>query len=261
MASGGASTVPAGDVSRTGPGGLPVVFLHGLRTSRTMWRAQLATVAAFGHRALAVDLPGHGERTDEPFTLDGAVEAVRAAVDEVGGRALVVGLSLGGYVGIAHAARHPEQVAGLVAASCCTRPHAAVVGAWGLASHLILRLPDGGAGLNDLFVRLALPPAGAADAGAGGFALGVMSPVLRALRGVDVLGDLRRVVAPVWLVNGRFDHFRGGERAFLAACRDGRLVVVPGATHLVSLVRPTRFGRAVLEALAVAEERERVATR
>jgi pimeloyl-ACP methyl ester carboxylesterase len=221
-----------------------------------MWRAQLGAVEASGHRAVAVDLPGHGTRTEEEFTLEGAVDTVRTAVDEVGGRALVVGLSLGGYVGIAHAARHPEQVAGLVAASCCTRPHALVVGAWGLASRAILRLPDRGAALNDLGVRLALPTAGAADAAAGGFALDVMSPVLRVLAGVDVLGDLRRVEAPVWLVNGRFDHFRGEEHAFLAACRDGRLVVVPGATHLVSLVRPTRFSRAVLEALAVVDGRE-----
>ena len=235
---------------------LPVVFLHGLRTSRTMWRAQLSAVTAAGHPAVAVDLPGHGERIDEGFTLDAAVDAVTGAVDEVGGRALVVGLSLGGYVGITHAARHPEQVAGLVAASCCTRPHALVVDAWGVASRAILRLPDRGAALNDLAVRVALPPAGAQDVAAGGFALDVMSPALRALSGVDVLGDLRRVEAPVWLVNGRYDHFRGEERAFLAACRDGRLVVVPGATHLVSLVRPTRFSRAVLEALAAVEERE-----
>ena len=34
------------------------------------------------------------------------------------------------------------------------------------------------------------------------------------------------------------------------SARDGRLVVVPRATHLVSLVAPERFTRAVLEAYA-----------
>lgn len=252
-------------------GGVPVVFVHGLRTSRTMWRAQVAAVEAAGHRALAVDLPGHGERTGEEFTLGGAVEAVRAAVGQVTGvcgrgvadegttssrgRALVVGLSLGGYVGIAHAARHPEQVAGLVAASCCTRPRPAVVGAWEAASRAILRLPDRGAALNDAMVRAFLPAQGAADASAGGFAFDVMTSALREMARADTLGDLRRVSAPVWLVNGRYDHFRSEERAFLAACRDGRLVVVPGATHLVSLVRPTRFTRTVLEALVEVDAR------
>lgn len=236
-------------------GPLPVVFLHGLRTSRSMWRAQAAAVEAWGHPAVAIDLPGHGRRLDEEFTLDGAVDAVRAAVDAAGGRALVVGLSLGGYVAIVHAARFPGQVAGLVASSCCTRPYPLVVDAWAAVARAIGRLPDRGAALNALAVRLALPAAGAADAGAGGFALDVMGSALRALRGVDVLAALRSVQAPVWLVNGRLDHFRGEERAFLAACREGRLVVVPGATHLVSLVRPTRFSRAVLEALAAVDQR------
>jgi pimeloyl-ACP methyl ester carboxylesterase len=228
---------------------LPVVLLHGLRTSRTMWRAQMAAVEAAGHPAVAVDLPGHGRRRGERFTWDGAVDAVARGVDDVGGRALVVGLSLGGYVGIAHATRHPEQVAGLVAAACSTRPLRPLVGAWELAVRGIAHLPDEGARLNQLMVDLALPPAGARDAGAGGFALDVGRDVLRAVLAARPVEDLARIQVPVWLVNGRYDHFRGEERRFLAACRDGRLVVVPGATHLVSLVAPVRFSRVVLEAL------------
>ncbi|MFC4616016.1 alpha/beta fold hydrolase [Cellulomonas algicola] len=229
--------------------GLPVVLVHGLRTSRTMWRAQVEALERAGRTALAVDLPGHGARVDEPFTFDGAVETVRAAVDDVGGRALVVGLSLGGYVGIAHAARHPEQVAGLVAASCSTRPLPLLVGGWALAARGIGRLPDHGEGLNAFMVRRFLPAQGALDVGAGGFALMVTRDVLREVTTATPLDDLARVDAPVWLVNGRFDHFRGDERAFLRACRHGRLVVVPGATHMVSLVAPERFTRSVLEAL------------
>ena len=237
-------------------GGLPVVFLHALRTSHTMWRSQVMAVEAAGHQAVAVDLPGHGVRRGEEFTLDGAVAAAADAVAAAGGRALVVGLSLGGYVAIAHAARHPEQVAALVAASCCTRPFRPVVRSWEMLSRALLRLPDRGAALNNLVAAAMLPPPAVADAAAGGWSLEVMTSALSAMAVADPLGDLARVEAPVWLVNGRFDHFRGEERAFLAACRDGRLVVVPGATHMVSLVRPTRFTRAVLEALAAADERE-----
>jgi pimeloyl-ACP methyl ester carboxylesterase len=101
-----------------------------------------------------------------------------------------------------------------------------------------------------------LPPAGAADAAAGGYALEVVVDVLRVGHGADPLGDLARIDAPVWLVNGRFDHFRTQERRFLRACQDGRLVVVPRATHLVSLVAPERFTRVVLEACDVVDARE-----
>ncbi|WP_147794338.1 alpha/beta fold hydrolase [Cellulomonas sp. Y8] len=241
---------------------VPVVLVHGLRTSRTMWRAQVEALRAYGVRSLAVDLPGHGERRGERFTLDGAVSAVADGVDAVGGRALVVGLSLGGYVGITHAARRPDQVAGLVAAACSTRPLVALVDGWALLARGIARLPDAGAGLNQGMVERVLSPSAAADVAAGGFALDVMDDVLRAMRAATPVEDLARVEAPVWLVNGRYDHFRGEERRFLRACRDGRLVVVPGATHLVSLTAPVGFTRAVLGAVdAVSALGERVPSR
>ncbi len=231
-------------------GAPPVVLVHGMRASGTMWRAQVDGLQRAGYEALAIDLPGHGTRLGEPFTLDGAVDAVRDGVDVVGGRALVVGLSLGGYTAIAHAARHPEQVAGLVAAACCSVPRPAVVRAWGLAADAFFaRLPDRGAAINQALVDRTLPPTSAADVGAGGFALDVVGDVMRAMREATPVADLARVQAPVWLVNGRYDHFRGDERRFLAACRDGHLVIVPGATHLVSLVRPVRFTRVLLEVL------------
>jgi len=236
---------------------VPVVLLHGLRSSRTMWRGQLEALDRAGRSALAIDLPGHGERRGERFTLDGAVEAVAEAVDALGGSAFVVGLSLGGYVGIRHAARRPDQVAGLIAASCSTRPHKVLLAGWAFGASYIVRLPDGGARLNQFFVDLALPPQGAQDAGAGGFALDVTDDVLREMATATPLEDLGRVEAPVWVVNGRLDHFRGEERRFVAACADGRLVVVPGATHLVNLVRPTRFTRVLLEALAEVDDRSR----
>lgn len=240
---------------------VPVVLVHGLRTSRTMWRAQVEALRAYGVEALAVDLPGHGARRGERFTLDGAVQAVADGVDAVGGRALVVGLSLGGYVGITHAARRPDQVAGLVAAACSTRPLAALVDGWTLLARGIARLPDAGAGLNQGMVDRVLSPSAAADVAGGGFALDVMDDVLRAVRAATPVEDLARVEAPVWLVNGRYDHFRGEERRFLRVCRDGRLVVVPGATHLVSLTAPVGFTRAVLDAVdAVSAGQERAAS-
>lgn len=231
-------------------GRVPVVLVHGLRTSRTMWRAQVRTLGAAGHPAVAIDLPGHGRRRGERFTLDGAIGAVAEAVDGLGGRALVVGLSLGGYLGIAHAARYPRQVAGLVAAGCSTHPARLVVDAWVLAARGIARLPDAGAGLNQFMVDHTLTATAAADVAAGGFALDVMVDALREMRTATPLEDLARVRAPVWLVNGRYDHFRGEERRYLAACRDGRLVVLRGAKHLVSLDAPVAFDRVLLEALA-----------
>ena len=157
----------------------PVILVHGSRTSRTMWRAQEEVLARAGVPALACDLPGHGARRGEPFTLDGAVDAVANGIDDLGGRALVVGLSLGGYVAIEARARRPRSVLGLVAASCSTAPSTRLRGAWLLAAERIERFPDGGAALNQALVDRTLSPQAAADLGAGGFALDVMSAILR----------------------------------------------------------------------------------
>ncbi len=231
---------------------LPVLFVHGSRTSRTMWRAQLEAMDRAGVVATALDLPGHGRRIGEPFTLEGAVTTVARAVDDLGGRAFVVGLSLGGYVAIEHRARFPEQVAGLVAASCCTVPSSPLRGAWRVAADRIEKLPDNGAAINQALVDRTLPPAGIVDIGEGGFALTAMTAILDEVGRSDPLAALAATDSPVWFVNGRWDHFRLGEREFVAAARAGgapaELVVISGAKHLVSLDRPVAFNRAVLEA-------------
>ena len=49
-----------------------VVLVHGIRTSATMWRAQVEHLTARGNPVIAVDLPGHGSRMSEEFTLETA---------------------------------------------------------------------------------------------------------------------------------------------------------------------------------------------
>ncbi len=231
---------------------LPVVLLHGARTSATMWRAQQEALVRAGRAVVAPDLPGHGTRSSERFTLEAARSVIGDAIGGVGGRAVVVGLSLGGYLAIDHAARHPDRVLGVVAAGCSTSPGGPLPWGWRQAVRVIERLPDRGAWLNRTMVRLALPAQGVADAAAGGFALEVMGDVLDEVGTLRPLRDLRAVTCPLWFVNGRWDHFRGQERAYLRAASNAasaRLVVVPGASHLVSLVRPAAFNRTLLEAL------------
>jgi pimeloyl-ACP methyl ester carboxylesterase len=235
---------------------LPVVLLHGSRTSSSMWRRQRLALEAAGVPTAAPDLPGHGSHRDVRFTLDEAVATTARAVTQAGGRALVVGLSLGGYVAIEHRARHPEQSAGLLAASCCTSPDTPLRGAWLRLARWIERWPDSGARLNQTLVRGMLDAASGEDLAAGGFALDAMADVLWEIGGTDTRRALAATSSPVRLVNGQWDHFRGQERSMLAAARstgaDARLVVVPRARHLVSLDAPVAFTRAVLEAHAVA---------
>jgi pimeloyl-ACP methyl ester carboxylesterase len=216
-----------------------------------MWRAQVEALSPH-RRVVAPDLPGHGTRRGERFSLDGALAAIDAAADAAcgaSGKVVVVGLSLGGYLALAWAARRPDRVAGVVAAACSGRPGGPLTRGWVVLSRLIGALPDHGARLNRTAVARVVPEPGATDLGAGGFALDVMVDALTEVGRTDPRADLAGLGCPVWLVNGRWDHFRIGEPAMRRAAPNARLVVIPGATHLVSLVRPVAFTRVLLDAL------------
>ena len=226
---------------------VPVLLVHGIRASATMWRHQEETLRSAGYPVLAIDLPGHGQRMNEPFTVPAALAAIDDGVTALGGRVLLVGLSLGGYYAVAYAAKHPARVAGLVAAGCSAVPKGLLLEGYRLLARIIHRLPDRGLWLHEGLARLLLPAAAARDVLAGGAALDVMDSGLQATSTLTPLASLAAYPGPIWLVNGALDHFRLNERRFLAACRNGTVVVVPGATHLSSLVQPERFTAILLE--------------
>jgi pimeloyl-ACP methyl ester carboxylesterase len=239
--------VPAGGAA---PAAVPVLLVHGIRTSASMWRHQQEWLAREGHPVLAVDLPGHGARLGEQFTVAGALDAIDAGVAALGGRVVLVGLSLGGYYAMAYAARHPDRVIALVAAGSSFEPGGVGLAGYRLLARLIRRLPDRGLALHTFLVRRMLPPAGVADVLAGGVALDVMDAGLRSTGTLTPLADLRAFPGPVWLVNGAWDHFRLHQNRFLAAAARGTLVTVPGAGHLVSLHRPHAFDTVLRRILA-----------
>ncbi|MBG6213494.1 MAG: alpha/beta hydrolase [Cryobacterium sp.] len=220
---------------------VPVLLVHGIRASASMWRFQEQKLRAAGHPVLAIDLPGHGQRMGEPFTVPAALAAIDDGVLALGGRVLLVGLSLGGYYAVAYAAKHPDRVAGLVAAGCSAEPKGLLLEGYRLLARMIHRLPDRGLWLHETMARRLLPPAGARDVLTGGAALDVMDAGLHATSTLTPLTSLAEYPGPIWLVNGALDHFRLNERRFLAACANGEVVVVPGATHLASLAQPERF--------------------
>lgn len=232
-----------------------VILVHGLRTSATLWRHQVENLDRLGIPTAAIDLPGHGHRLGERFTLDAALASIGdavAAAEASGSRPYLVGFSLGGYLGIEWVARNPGRVAGLLAAACAAVPSPVVMHGWRGIAKVIHAFPDRGLALNDLAVRLFVPQPGATDVVAGGVALEVMDDVIRCLLSLRPVERLREIDVPVLFVNGRYDHVRAHARRYLDATRAGRLITVPGASHMVSVIRPHEFTDALLEGYAQA---------
>lgn len=97
------------DVTGTEDGRPPVVLLHGLTFDRGMWGPVVDALA--GRRALAFDLPGHGDspRRDSYHPAEVA-DVLHDAVTAAGVEApVLVGHSIGAVLATVYAARHPAR--------------------------------------------------------------------------------------------------------------------------------------------------------
>ena len=102
------------------PKGLTVVLLHAFPMSGSMWEPQLEALKAF--RVLTPDLRGFG---GTPLVGPWLVEHAAADVlESFAGRAVFVGLSMGGYIALQIAAAAPGRVAGLVLCDTRAEPDA-----------------------------------------------------------------------------------------------------------------------------------------
>lgn len=232
-----------------GPLGAPtIVFVHGTRLTRAAWAPQLDALAD-EFRTIAVDLPGHGTRAGQPFTLDGAADVVAAAIREgsADGRAVVVGLSLGGYVAMVLAARDPESVRGLVLAGATAEP----IGIRSVAYRALAVAMDRFDGprlerLNAWFFRARYPRPIAEPIIAAGFWSKGGSQALRSLFGQRFAPRLATYTGPTLILNGEWDLlFRLSAGTFAAAAQDAHRMRLAGALHLSNLDQPAAFNDAV----------------
>src|SRR5215207_10631776 len=98
--------------------GAPLVLLHGGIGSGQMF-ARLAPALAAGRRVIVIDLQGHGRTgdVDRPFDVSAMADDVAGVIEQLGGKADLLGYSLGGTVALRLALQHPERVNDLVVVS------------------------------------------------------------------------------------------------------------------------------------------------
>lgn len=98
-----------------GQQGPDVLLIHGYCEDKSLW-GPFQQMLSNRFRVTAIDLPGFGENptTQDPITIEWLADETALMMLEAGIRkAVVVGHSLGGYVALALAERHPELFSGL----------------------------------------------------------------------------------------------------------------------------------------------------
>ncbi|WP_298459375.1 alpha/beta fold hydrolase [uncultured Cellulomonas sp.] len=259
--------------------GAPLVLLPSFPLNRRMWD-DVAALLPRGRTVLAVDPPGFGaspppERmadalgADPQPSLETVADAVAATLRATGvDRAVVAGLSMGGYVAMALLERHPGLVAGLGLLSTRSTPDddaaranrhrvADAVVAAGTLDELAgtpraLLGADSRVGRPDLLERMArwigdANPHGVAWAQRAMAARPDRTAVLTGFAGpaVVVVGD-QDEVTPV-----------PAARHMAGALIDAELVVVPGVGHMTSLEDPASVASALGRLLARVADADR----
>ncbi len=245
-------------------GGVPIVLIHAFPFDHRMW-VPAAEALPETVRAVAVDLPGQGysEFGSIPPRLDLVADAVYQTLQAVGiANAIVVGASMGGYVALGVAERHPGFVSGLglvdtkstadTAQARANRLRIAREMEMGQSLQPVLAMPGQLLGATSLKTRRHLLPT--LDAWVHGQAPRGLAWALRMMAGrADRTHVLAQFGGPAAIVVGEEDQVTPLTDAehMLAAAADGALTVVPGAGHLSALETP----REVAAALALLHRR------
>lgn len=242
--------------------GMPVLLVHGFPHDRTLWTPQLQglTVRA---RCLAPDLRGFGESTAAaPWSMDQYAADLVGLMDVLHiDRAVIAGLSMGGYVAFAIWRNHATRVRALVL--CNTRAAADSEDARGKRRNLMNEARTEGSivvadamltGMlgkttrgkrpdivNSVHRMMASAPTD-----------GVVGALQAMMDRPDSTPTLATIDVPTLVITGDEDAIIPIEevRSMQAAIRGSSLEVIGGAGHLTNLERPAAFNHVVSEFLA-----------
>lgn len=223
-----------------------LVLLHGAGLNRRMWDPVIHQLDP-RLRAIALDLPGHGVRQQEVFSLEAARSLVRHVAQRVAPAPVILaGDSLGGYVAMASAATLPrEQLRGLVLAGCSANYDPADgPRVWQqLAVSRLTMAVKGEAWLATYALQhFGVAPEVQSAMREAGLRLWAVEEAFDALKPVDFKGLLSQVEQPVLIVNGDGDvNAVKHEAEFLAAARQSSSHRLVHTGHGVSLLRPAEF--------------------
>ncbi len=228
----------------------PLLLTHGFGASQAMWAPNLDALSR-ERRVLTWDLPGHGASAHAgagELSHDGCIAEMLKLLDRLGAeRAVIGGMSLGGYLSLLFCARHPERVVALLLVD--TGPgfrDDSAREAWnswvgGLADDLEAR------GLDALRSG---PEAEAAEHAGGAVALAAAARAILTQRDEEAFASLGAIAVPTLVVVGADDDpFLASAEAMARRIPGARKLTLQNAGHAANMDQPAAFDQAVGEFL------------
>lgn len=99
-----------------GEGRVPIIFLHGFPFDKSMWKGQIEFLKTT-YRLIACDIRGFGKSTDEksPLNMSLFADDLIEFMDKLEiDKAIICGLSMGGFITLNAAKRFPDRFEALV---------------------------------------------------------------------------------------------------------------------------------------------------
>ncbi len=233
-----------------------VVCIHAFPCDRRMWRRQIEELSQYVH-ILTLDLPGFGDSTDvsAPPDLDVWADLVNTAIGQSIGDepAVLCGLSMGGYVALRLAARHPERLEALILAD--TRAGADTPEGIDARNRAIREIRFNGVAplAEHLLPRLLSPEADPEEVAFARELILEQNPeaVINALGAMrdrpDSTAVLSDIHVPTLIIVGAADALTppADAEAMARELEDVWLVKIPATGHLSNLEAPVQFNMAV----------------
>jgi pimeloyl-ACP methyl ester carboxylesterase len=244
--------------------GLPIVLIHGFPLDSRMWRPQIAALSGAGYRVICPDLTGFGTSPGPAGSLSMAsyADAVIGLIDKLGiEKAVVGGMSMGGYVLLSLVDRYPDRLLG--AMFLMTR--ATADDAAGKERRTVLANEVNSGNLKiipDAFAKVLFAPdtpqkkpklVVEVRQWMESTPLAGLTGGLLAMRDRnDYIAKLGSFTLPSMVVSAEYDMAIPPEHSevFAKLLPDATLRIIPGAGHMANLENPEAFNQALLEFLS-----------
>jgi len=226
-----------------------IVFLHGGGLNKAMWLPQ-AAVLNKDFDVHMIDLPGHGDKINEEFTISAAIEEINNYIThKINEAVILVGISLGGYVGMAYTEQYPAKVLKLVLSGCSVQysgymnllAKVSILGSYFISENafvliqrkILIKITNNKT-VSEIY-KNKISKKGAIQS-------------FKNIIDEDFLLILSRIKIPVLLINGE-DDYLNIKSEFLYIEANNNLVVkrIDNAGHLCSLQKPEQFNSLLCE--------------